>query len=46
METVLYKNGKIGKIDFISEPEVREDGFYTIINGESYKYIHGMWMAV
>ena len=44
METVLYANGRMGKIPFVSEPEVREDGFYTTIDNTTFKYIHGMWM--
>ena len=44
METIMYKGGKIGKIPFVTEPEEREDGFYTTIENRTFKYVHGMWM--
>jgi hypothetical protein len=46
METIMYKGGKIGKIPFVTDSEEREDGFYTIIENRTFKYVHGMWMEV
>lgn len=48
METVLYSNGRMGKVPFVTSEriELKGDGFYTQIDNTVFKYIHGMWMEV